>query len=55
MDTFNSYLRELGWNRTELGKRLGLNKNTISRWKEPREYAMAYLRLAIDISRVLSK
>lgn len=52
MNEFNTLLRELGWSRAELGRRLALNKNTISHWIEPKGYAMAYLALALRVKRL---
>jgi transcriptional regulator with XRE-family HTH domain len=51
MTEFNDLLKELGWSRRELSRRLGLDKNTISHWQEPKKYAMAYLHLAVSLKR----
>ena len=49
---FETKLRDLGWSQGELASRLGLNRNTVSRWKQEDEvpkYASAYLELALVI------
>lgn len=49
---FEVKLRDLGWSQGEIAARLGLNRNTVSRWKQDDEvpkYASAYLELALLI------
>lgn len=45
-------LRELGWTSGELSRRLGVHRNTVSKWmtkgKVPR-YCEAYLELALKL------
>lgn len=50
----NDALRRLGWSRAELGRRINLHPNTISRWgdKVPGPVA-AYLRLAVRANELL--
>ena len=47
-----STLDELGWSRSELAVRLGLSRESVSRWGEevPR-YAVAYLEMALMVRR----
>lgn len=50
---FEMFLAELGWNKLELSRRLGLHRNTISRWKEPPVAVMEYLKLRVGVQRLL--
>ena len=41
-------LREVGWSKRELARRLGVRANTVSDWGEdPPGYALALLRVAL--------
>ena len=51
--TLDELLAELDWTKRDLAKRLGLHRNTISRWKEPPAAVMAYLKLRVGIQRLL--
>lgn len=54
MTDFETYLRELGWSKKEFSLRTGVHPNTISKWVDGAPgYAMAYVRLAVDVKRVL--
>jgi len=52
LDEFDEILSELGWTRIELARRLGLHRNTVSKWKSPPDYVMAYLRLKVEVKRL---
>ena len=41
-------LAGLGWSKGELSRRLGIHRNTISRWKVIPGYVEAYLDLAVE-------
>ena len=41
----DTVLSELGWNRTDLHKHIGVHRNTVSNWKQPPKLIMLYLRL----------
>lgn len=49
MEEFDRMLDELGWRRVDLARRLGLAKESISRWPRPPAYALAYLRAMIEL------
>ena len=46
-------LKELGWSKAELGRRLGISSNSVSAWKDrPPRYVLAYLELAVAAKRL---
>lgn len=49
-----SALAELEWSRAELARRLGLHHGTVLGWGRDAipSYAVAYLRLAVDVRRL---
>ena len=49
----NRALLELGWSRAELSRKLGIHKNTVSKWGNDNvpEYAIAYMELALKVRR----
>lgn len=50
---FRELLKAAGINQSELGRRLGLTRQTVSRWGNGApEYAEAYLRLLIEYNRI---
>ena len=42
---FRRLLKGCGWTQAELGRRLGVNETTISRWKVAPKYAVAYVEM----------
>lgn len=49
------WLKELGWSKAELARRLGVFPSTVSKWGNGSgypKYAEAYLELAVEISRL---
>lgn len=50
---FDAVLGELGWSKAELARRLGLDPNTVTRWKQPPGYAKEYLRVMLLIKEAL--
>jgi len=48
-DEFIDLLRRSGLTRRGLAGRLGLSPESISRWRVPPLYALAYLRLAVRV------
>lgn len=44
-------LKRAGLTKAELSRRLGLSPNTVSSWREPPQYAKAYIDLLIDFNR----
>ena len=46
-------LKRAGITKSELGRKLGLTANGVSKWKDsPPKYAVAYLELLIEYNRV---
>jgi len=48
-----SALNELGWSRLELGRKLGVHRNTVTGWnyKVPK-YVAAYVGLCVKVKRI---
>jgi len=50
-------LTELGWSKKDLANRLGLHENTVYNWsdcesfEDAPQYAMAYLRVVVEVKR----
>jgi len=50
--TFEQLLVRVGMRKSELARRLGVHRNTVSAWGEKApEYAMAYLRALVELMR----
>lgn len=48
-----SSLKRLNWSKAELGRRLGVTADQVSRWKnDPPQYATAYIGLALDLAMI---
>ena len=46
-------IRDLGWSKAELGRRLRVHENTVLNWRERCPgYAIAYLELALEVRRL---
>lgn len=52
MDEFDKALEQLGWRRIDLAGKIGLAPGSISRWKTPPRYVMAYLESMLIIKRM---
>lgn len=53
MISFAELVKRAGINKSELGRRLGISANGVSKWKgSPPKYAVAYLELLIEFNRV---
>lgn len=53
---FKESLKLAGINQSELGRRIGITKQSISRWDgNAPEYAMAYIDLLIEYNRVVAE
>lgn len=52
MDEFDKILTELGWRRVDLARRLGLAKESVSRWHTPPKYVMSFLYAMLHIKRL---
>lgn len=48
-EEFLEGLKALGWSKAELARRLGIHPNSVSKWDRPPQYAMAYVRLALEV------
>ncbi|WP_430430207.1 helix-turn-helix domain-containing protein [Oceanicaulis sp.] len=46
-------LKELGWSKADLGRKLGKSPDSVSRWGDnPPRYVMAYIELALELKRI---
>lgn len=48
-------LKELGWSQAELGRRIGVHKNTISNWcssNKPPEVVIFYLEMKLQLRKL---
>ncbi len=55
MNKFKVLLRQAEINKSELGIRLGLTKQSVSRWRDnPPQYAKAYIELLIKYNRMIN-
>lgn len=56
VDDFHAALKNLGWTKAELCRRLGLSKDAPRRWIEgPPKYVVAYLDLALSLKVLAEK
>lgn len=52
MEEFDKALEQLKWRRVDLARRIGIDPASVSRWKTPPRYVMAYLEAMLIIKRV---
>lgn len=46
-------LKELGWSKADLSRKLGKSPDSVSRWGDsPPRYVMAYIELALELKRI---